>query len=77
MERAESVRERERATERERERERETERERERERERDRERETERERDRAVKDENSPILRQTYLKKYIKAGKKDKKTGKV
>ena len=31
----------------------------------------------AEKDENGPILRQTYLKKYIKAGKKDKKTGKV
>ena len=47
---------------------RERERDREREKERERERERQRERDRAEKDENSPILRQTYLKKYIKAG---------
>ena len=47
-----------------------------RERERKREREIEREKHRTIKmtpleaekDENSPILRQTYLKKYIKAG---------
>ena len=41
----------------------------ERERERERETERQRERDRAEKDENGPILRQTYLKKYIKTGK--------